>query len=584
MAAPSPSGPSPSRDRREWVCPEWSDAVLQPLRDAGFSRTRATLLASRGPLTPDAVRAFLSPRLQASCDPSQLPDLDKAVARLSTALQQGELILVFGDFDVDGVSSTALMTRVLRALGGEVQPFLPCRFSDGYGFSVSALTRALAEGSPKVIVTVDCGTTSVEAVAKARALGIDVIITDHHEISDPVAPALAVCNPKCTPAAELQELAGVGVAFKLCHGLVRALRQTEPERANIDLRHWLGLVALGTVADIAPLQGENRILTRHGLQQLNRAPSAGLKALREVAGIRGALDTYHIGFMLGPRLNAAGRMGSATTALQLLLSDDADEAQGLAAQLDAANTERRAVEARIVEEAMAQVDAHFEGREPHGVVAAGAGWHVGTIGIVASRLVARYRVPAVVIGLDEAGKGRGSARSAESIDLLTALTECEEHLLGFGGHQMAAGLDLEARDWEAFRDAFESACARAGSDPTRPRREEVDVWLESLGEADEDLMAFIDDLSPFGEGNRSPVFAVAGVWVDGEARRVGGDQRHLKAAFRQGHKVMDAIGFGLGERDLPTGEVDLLFALDRNEFRGRTTLQLKLKDWRPAAG
>ena len=535
------------------------------------------VLAARGLTDPDEAGRFLRPRLSDLGDPLALPDAAPAVARIRAALERGEPITVFGDYDVDGITATALLARVLQRLGGCVSTFLPHRIEEGYGFTPAALTRCLAQSQPALIVTVDCGTDAVDTVAQAAARGIDVVVTDHHEVSAAPAPAAAVVNPKRGADEDLHRLAGVGVAFKLCHALVRDLHAHAAGNGALDLREFLGWVALGTVADVVPLLGENRILVRHGLDRLNRQPGAGLEALCKAAGVNGTLGSYHLGFVLGPRLNAAGRLGSADPALELLLCEEAGRARELADGLEAANRERRRIEEGIAGEAVRSIDARFDAGRTFGVVAAQTGWHVGAIGIVASRLCGRYHRPAVVIGFDDNGRGRGSCRGIEGVDLTAILEECADVLDGFGGHAMAAGLHVRRENLEAFRARFNAGCRRAleGRDLRPVLR--VDGWIE-LGEADEAMWSALEMLSPAGVGNPTPLWGLRRVRPMGRPRVVGRD--HLKMIVADGGGQMESIGFGLADRPVPDGPFDMLAQIRENHFRGRRSLQLHIKDFR----
>ena len=562
-----------------WKTVEGDQALAQTLSSqSGLPVPLVSLLVSRGFTTAETIDRFLNPRLSDLADPSRLPDMGKAVDRIWQAIDKNEAIVVFGDYDVDGVSSTALMVQVLTKLGARITPFLPHRIEDGYGLSIEPLKRCLETGDPKLLITVDCGTGSVEAAEWARSVHLDVVVTDHHEASGPVAPVLALVNPKLGTEERIKALAGVGVAFKLCHALVKKGRETGvPAAAATDLRDYLDLVALGTIADIVPLQDENRIYARHGLARLNQTDSIGLKSLIEVAGIKGEVEAYHVGFILGPRLNAAGRIGDAQAALELLLTDQPERAHVLALQLDRANRERQDIEARIVREATTQIDSFFEPAKHFSLVVASDQWHAGVVGIVASRLSARYRRPAVVIALDESGMGRGSCRSIEGFDLVHHLGACSDQLLRFGGHAMAAGLELKAEAVDAFRKKFNQVAAGVldGAD-LRPVQT-VDAWL-NLGEADQSMLDALDRMRPFGFGNPTPVFAARGLRVVGQPRIVGNG--HLKMTLADGGVQRETIGFNLGERGVPEGLIDAAFQLQKNTYMGRETIQLNLQDFR----
>ena len=574
----SEAGPAELRKRWQEVAYD-ADAACRVAEALAIPLPLGQVLAGRGLGEPAAAEAFFRPRLNRLSDPFELPDMERALARIWDAIDARESIVVFGDYDVDGVSSTALMVSFLSSLGAMVTPVLPNRINDGYGLTPEILQKCIDPLRPRLLITVDCGTGAVEAVTRANGQGVDVIVTDHHEPPAEIAPALAVVNPKRGGDERVRMLAGVGVAFKVCHGLVKMARRTgRPEAAAIDLRAYLDLVALGTIADIVPLVGENRILARHGLHQLNDPRSLGLRILKEVAGIRDDIRAHHIGFQLGPRLNAAGRLGDAEAALELLLSEDAGRARDLALRLDGANRERQDIENRMVREAREEIDGWFDPGRHFGLVIARVGWHPGVIGIVASRLSQHYFRPAIVIGLDEHGVGRGSCRSIEGFDLVQTLEHCSDLLIQCGGHSMAAGLEIEASRLDEFRRAFNDvAAARLEGRELMPVQR-VDAWLE-LAEADEALFAAQENIRPFGHSNPAPVWAVRGVRVD--RHRIVGNN-HLQLTLAAAGASIDAIGFGLGERDVPAGPVDVAFQLKRNTHRGRESLRIDVQDFRPS--
>jgi single-stranded-DNA-specific exonuclease len=559
-------------------------------RALGVPRPLASVLVARGFGVESAARDFLSPRLSRLTDPFLIAGMEPAAERLARAVREREPVTVFGDYDVDGVTGTALLVGVLSRLGVPVTPFLPERALEGYGFTPAALSRCLAVRRASLLVTVDCGMNAVETAAAARALGVDVIVTDHHE-PEPSSEGAAFVrvNPKLGCPTGCEALSGVGVAFKLCHALLKRLRAdpSGPVREAleaIDLREVLGLVALGTVCDIVPLTGENRTLVRHGLDRINAGGHPGVAALCRTAGIGGRVFGYHLGFQLGPRLNAAGRLGSADPALELLLTSDAARATELSEDLDAANRERQQIEHAILEEALSETERAFAEDPPFGLVVGREGWDVGVVGIVAARLCRRYHRPAVVVAFGPDGAGRGSCRSIPGVDIVSLLGECAEHLASYGGHKMAAGVSLPRQAFDRFRDAFAAACRqRLGQADLRPVQD-VDAWLSHLGEADERLMAGVEQLEPVGAGNPSPVWGVRGVRPVGPVRRVGRDGAHVKLVLAGGATQMDGIAFNAGSKELPEGPLDVLFELDRNDFNGRRALQLRVKDWRPSAG
>lgn len=536
-------------------------------------------LIGRGLCTVEQIDHFLHPRLSRLSDPFGLPGMEEAVVRLWDAIDAAEMVVVFGDYDVDGVSSTALLVSFLSDLGAIVSPYLPNRMLDGYGFNKPILERCISELRPSLIVTVDCGTGSVDAVTTAGEAGIDVIVTDHHEPSDEIADALALVNPKLGGPEETRMLAGVGVAFKLCHGMLKKGRADQREIAeSTDLRPYMDLVALGTVADIVPLVGENRILAHYGLKRMSTPRCLGLKTLIDIAGIKDDVQAHHIGFQLGPRLNAAGRMGDAHAALELLLTQDEDRAKSLAMKLDHANRERQEVESRISNEARADANANYDPEVSFALVIAKEGWHPGVIGIVASRLAQQYLRPAIIIGIDEDGVGRGSCRSIEGFDLVAALTQCDEYLIQYGGHTMAAGLEIKHENVDAFREAFNRAAVEALADKELRPTQRIDAWL-GLGEIDNWLFDSQQVIRPFGHSNPSPVWASSDLRV--VRHRVVG-RGHLQMTVASGGVQLDAIGFGLGEREVPAGPIDLAFQLKKNFYMGRETLRLDIQDFRVA--
>ena len=541
----------------------------------------ARVLFARGLTDADQVDRFLKPRLSDLSDPASLPDMDRAVSRIWQAIEGGERIVVYGDYDVDGVTSAALMVLVLGELGASVTPCLPRRIEEGYGFGVEGLDRCIRESHPRLIITTDCGTGSHDAVLKARAEGLDVVVTDHHDISGTPVDAVAVVNPKLGSDASARLLAGVGVAFKLCHALVKAGRARHVKAAaTLDLRTYLDLVALGTIADVVPIVAENRILTHHGLARLNGAERVGLQALAEVAGTSGELGAYHVGFVLGPRMNAAGRMGNADAALELLMTDQSARAHDLAVNLDAANRERKRIENETIQAATARIDRWFDPSCHFGIAVGEVGWHIGVVGIVASRLASKYRRPTVVVGFDADGMGRGSCRSVAGFDLVKGLKSCEPHLHGFGGHGMAAGVELHHRDFERFQAAFLEVCKTTLQGQDLESALALDGWVTLSEITDPRFVGLLNQMAPFGEGNPEPVWGLRGVRTIGAPRIVG--DRHLKMLLGCGIQKCDAIGFGMKDRAVPDGELDVAFSLRQNNYMGRTELQLHVQDFRPS--
>jgi len=562
-----------------WREPEPPDsaAVADLSRTLRLPETVCAVLVARGIAEPDFAKRFLRPELDHLHDAADLADGVRAAERIAGAVRSGERILVHGDYDVDGICAAAMLTRWLRRLGGDVVPFVPHRLRDGYDFSEAGLERARASGAT-LIVTADCGTVAHEPIARASAEGIDVVVTDHHTVGGTLPPAVAVVNPQRLDCPYPEKgLCGTGLAYKLCDLVGRALG-ADPDA----LVTYLDLVALATVADLVPLSGENRVLVSYGLRRFSDSRVEGIDALLDVTGLdRTAVTAGQLGFVVAPRINAAGRIGESEDALRLLLTDDREEARGLARQLDAINERRREEDQRTLDEALERLEEEYDPERDFGVVVAGEGWHPGVIGIVASRVVERIHRPVVLVALDGA-QGRGSARSIPGFHLYEAIAECSGHLGRFGGHKQAAGMDVARSSVEAFRAAFnEAARRRLEPEHLRPTlRPDAAVRLDEL---DLQLVHWMEYLAPHGIGNAGPLLLARAVRVSGA--RVVGDS-HLKATLVDGEARLDGIGFGLAERRPPDSfgdePHDVLLRVERNEWRGRVAPQARLVDLRPA--
>jgi len=538
----------------------------------------AAILVQRGLTAPERAKAFLRPGLERLSDPLAWLDMQHAVELVARAVRAATPILVHGDYDVDGQCAAALLTRVLRSVGAQVQAFVPHRLRDGYDFGAAGLREAQRMRAG-LVITCDCGITAVAAVRAAREAGIDVIVTDHHLPGDELPPASAVLDPR-RPACPSQDkdLCGAGVAFKLAQALMPALGQS----SNLPL-HFLDYVALATVADVVPLTGENRILVRHGLKMLADSRWTGLRALVEAAGLAGRpIKAGHVGFILAPRLNAAGRIGEAAEGLRLLLADHPTEAAAIARELETLNARRQELDQRILDDAVELAEATLR-PEDRALVLAADGWHPGVIGIVASRLVERYGRPTFLIGWEEGGDtGRGSGRSIVGFDLHEALRRVGAHLEKYGGHTMAAGLTIRRQRYEAFRVAFlDVAGELLGPDDLVPAQR-VDLELP-LGLVSAELERLMRYLEPCGPGNPAPVFGVRGARAVG-ARRVG--TNHLRFTLDDGSGVLPAIGFRWADV-VPDAwlahPLDVAFRLERDEWEGRTTLQARVASLAPSA-
>jgi single-stranded-DNA-specific exonuclease len=545
----------------------------------GVHPTVARLLCLRGFGDPDAASRFLNPTLDHLNDPFTLADMGRAVARLEQALAQRQRIAIHGDYDVDGITSTVILRRALEMLGGEVVHFIPERLRDGYGLQPAAIERLHADGV-QLIVSVDCGIRGADAARRARELGVDLIITDHHEPEGTLPPALAVINPKrhdC-PYPD-KNLAGVGVALKL----VQALCQ----RAGREkwLPAFVKIAAIGTLADVVPLIGENRVIARLGLASLTRGPhTIGLRSLLDASGLSGrTIDSYEVAFMLAPRVNAAGRMSTPDIAMRLLLATGeamGDEARALAQQLNDENLRRQHEEADLVAQAKKAIETDPAVGAHNVLVVGGAGWHRGVIGIAASKLVDAYHKPAIVLSVD-GDVAHGSCRSIPDFDMLGALERCSDLFIRFGGHKQAAGLTMEAARVGEFR-ARVNAYADAVLEPDQLRpRLRIDGPL-SLKAITHDLMKGLDSMGPFGLANPRPIFHATPVEIVDGPRTL--KERHLKLTFAQDGRRFQAIAWRAAERadflDKHRGGVNLAFSLGRNEYQGETYLELSVADFK----
>jgi single-stranded-DNA-specific exonuclease len=553
--------------------PEATRALAAELR---IPEPLAAILVQRGLASPTLAKAFLRPDLERLSDPLSWADMRVAVELVVRAVRDRRPILVHGDYDVDGQCAAALLTRVLREAGATVHAFVPHRLRDGYDFGPAGLVEAQRVGAG-LVITCDCGITAVDAVAAARAAGIDVIVTDHHLPGDRLPPASAVLDPRRPDCpSEDKDLCGAGVAFKLAQALVRTLGLSE----NLPL-HFLDYVALATVADVVPLTGENRILVRHGLKMLADSRWVGVRALVETAGLGGKpLRAGHVGFILAPRLNAAGRIGDANDGLRLLLTEDPREAAALARELETLNARRQALDQQILDEAIERADQIVG--DDRALVLAADEWHPGVIGIVASRLVERYGRPTFLVAWEKEGDvGRGSGRSIAGFDLHAALRRVGRHLEKYGGHAMAAGLTVRRERYDAFRVAFlDVARELLGPDDLAPSQR-VDLELP-LGLVTGELERLIRYLEPCGPGNPAPVFGVRGARAVG-ARRVG--TNHLRFTLDDGSGVLPAIGFRWADvvpESWLTRPLDVAFKLERDEWQGRETLQARVAALAPS--
>ncbi|HEX4128615.1 MAG TPA: single-stranded-DNA-specific exonuclease RecJ [Pirellulales bacterium] len=557
-------------------------------REAGVPAVVAHLLLSRGIDQPQRVRDFLDCKLSHLRDPAELPGAAEAAERLYAAIADRRKIVVYGDYDVDGVTGTSLLWQCLRLLGAEATTYVPHRIEEGYGLNDEALRTLAAQGA-KVVVTVDCGIASVAEARTARELGLELIITDHHCLGAQLPEAAAIVHPAVGPAGAPSPLSGAGVAFKLAWALCQ--RASGAKRVSDRMREFLldavALAAIGTVADCVPLIDENRVLVQYGLRALGERPSIGLASLARLAELdrKPELGCEDIAFALAPRINAAGRLGQAQLAVELLTTASAERAAALAEYMNELNASRQSLERSIY------LAAHKQIVEQHGpecdaaFVVADYDWHPGVIGIVAGRLAEKLHRPVVLIALDATGvkPGTGSARSIAGFDLHAALAECGEHLLSHGGHAVAAGLRIALENVAAFREQFcEVAAARLSHE-----QRQAELWIDAevpLAALTLQTVCDLERLAPFGIGNHRPVFAASAVALAEAPRRIGGGGRHLSLQLSQGPVRLRGVAFGggdwLDELSASGGTVDIVFRPVINAFRGRRSVELQLTDWR----
>ncbi|MEX0727082.1 MAG: single-stranded-DNA-specific exonuclease RecJ, partial [Planctomycetaceae bacterium] len=574
---------------KTWQYAPFDEARIQRLsRELRVSNLLAQVLLARGFDDAEPATAFLNAKLSDLHDPDTLSHVPEAAERIIAAIKAGRRITIYGDYDVDGVTSTSLLWQLITLAGGKVDYYIPHRLEEGYGLNAEAI-RQLAEEDPhRLIVTVDCGICSVEEAALAKSLGIELIITDHHELPAELPDAAAIVHPRLPGAhAPFTDLCGVGVAFKLAWGISQRLG--DGKKAPGPLRDFLvqavGLAAIGTVADVVPLLGENRVIVRYGLNALGSKSSLGLKALMTVAGIKPnqELQSDDIGFAIAPRINAAGRLGQARLAVELLTTTNAERTEALAAYLDQLNQSRRTVERKIFKHCKEMIEERPEWLESRALVLAHADWHAGVIGIVANRVAEQFSKPAILISLSRQDRiGQGSGRSFAGLNLIESLTVCAGHLVTFGGHQAAVGLKISSERIEEFREQF---CRAIGVQHERGIEEvvyKVDAEVR-LADLSKHAVLELDRLGPFGKENERPTFVATRVQLAEPPRTMGEGDRHLSLTLKQHGCTLRAVAFGKGDWAEPlsqlTGTISIRFAPSINRFRGYETVQLQLMDW-----
>ena len=578
------------RSNKRWrFQPHDADRIARLEQAAGISPIVAQLLISRGVYDADAARIFLDAKLTGLRDPDLLPGIPEAADRIYAAVRDRRKIVVYGDYDADGITGAAILLTCLRLLGAEVTYYVPNRLEEGYGLNSDAL-QSLAQRGASLIISVDCGITSVAEAAVAREQNLELIVTDHHEFAAELPAAAAIVHPRLPGHSyPFGGLCGAGVAFKLAWAVCQ--RASQSKKVSEPLRNFLlsavGLAAVGTVADIVPLLDENRILVRHGLNSLKHTPPLGLAALMQVAKIhdKACLDSEDLAFCLAPRLNAAGRFGQAQLAIELLTTESPERAQQLAEYIHELNASRDSLERSIQLAASKQIKDQFDPEGDAALVLAGRGWHAGVVGLVAGKLADKYHRPTVVIALDQLGvkPGIGSARSPNGLNLHSALAACSEHLISFGGHACAAGLKIDESQIDAFRAAFcEHAVAQSNG---TARVSEIRVDAEGpFCQLTLETVRQIQSLAPFGCGNPRPVLCTTGVQLTEPPKKLGTGERHISLRLRQQNTSIRCVAFGFAEsaEELANANspLDVAYKPVINEYKGRQSVEIHLIDWR----
>ena len=583
--------------QRKWrFTPHDSGRIEALIRTAQLPPVVATLLVSRGIYTADDASAFLDTKLIGLRDPKELPGVPAAVDRIMAAVKSNERIQIYGDYDCDGMTATAILVNTLKLLDADVGFFVPNRLEDGYGLNETAIRRA-ADRDCKVIVTVDCGIGSFEHAKLCRTLGIDLIVTDHHTIGDELPQAHTVVHPRLPGAGiGFGDFCGAGVAFKLAWALFQSAagspKVTPEMRAS--LMRSLGLAAIGTVADMVPLLDENRILVEHGLRMLRADPPPGIAKLMSVAKIDNEepLTTENISFTLAPRLNASGRLGQAQLGVELMTCPPGGRADSLAEYIHELNGSRESLQRSVSIAATKQATTEFDPESDPALVLCGVGWHQGVIGVVAGRLADKFAKPVLVLSLDASGRGMatGSGRvGGTDVDLYEALSACEHHLVRFGGHAAAAGLMVAERDIDAFRADFCEAVAAQWTDKQIVPEIRIDAEAP-LTQLNLSVVEQIETLAPFGAGNPRPILCATGVTLHEPASPMGAGDRHLKVRLAQGEKKIRAVAFGAGswveEMNQTEGPIQIVYKPVINRWNGYQNVEIQLIDWRstPADG
>lgn len=565
--------------------------IARVCRELRCAPLLAEILAARGVSSGEAARTLLSTKIGDLSDPSTLPGCSAAAERIVSAIRAERRITVYGDYDVDGVTATSILWHCLKLAGARVDYYIPCRFEEGYGLNADALRQLHADDPQRLLITVDCGIASLAEARLARELDLELIVTDHHTFAPTLPEASEVVHPRLPDhPPSFGDLCGAGVAFKLAWAVCQKLndgRNASPRMRDF-LKSAVGLAALGTVGDVVPLRGENRIIVCYGLQAMRESPLVGLSQLIEIAGLKDkpTLSAEDIGFSLAPRINAAGRLGQARLAVELLTTDNPQRAAQIAVHFDELNKTRQTVERKMFKQARELVDADPACADQPALVLAHAEWHVGVVGIVAGRIAEHFARPAVLIALDEARQtGQGSARTHGGFDLHAALTACGAHLERYGGHRAAAGLHIRKAAIEPFRQALlEYALDARGSETNEPTLN-VDAEVQ-LGDLTHRAVRELESLGPFGAEHRRPILLTSAVNLVQPPKKMGGGERHLSLRVRQGNAVLRCVAFGKGDwaDDIAAcdGPLSICFSPSLNAFNGYESVELQLIDWKPA--
>jgi len=574
------------------VVPHDATRVEKLARSAGLPPVVAQLMVSRGVYDGEAAVKFLDTKLSGLRDPETLPGVPRATERIMRSVRDGDPIVVYGDYDCDGMTGTAILVKCLELIGGKVSYHVPNRLEEGYGLSEAAI-RKLAVRDKKLIISVDCGITSVACAKLCRELGVGLVITDHHQMDEVLPDADAIVHPRLPGTAyPFGELCGAGVAFKLAWSLCQAEcgQKKVNERMKRFLMESLSLAAIGTIADVVPLLDENRILVEHGLKVLKNQPLPGLAELMKLTKLDQAsvLTTESVSFNLAPRLNAAGRLGQAQLGVELLIAPAGERVVSLADYINGLNATRETLQRSVYLAAGKQASEQFDPAKDAALVLCGVGWHQGVIGVVAGRLSEKFAKPVIIVSMDAAGKSEavGSGRvGGMNIDLHAALSECSERLVRFGGHQAAAGITIDERQIDSFRDDFCEAVAKQWSE--RNVTPEIVIDAEApLSQLSMETMKQMDMMAPFGAGNPRPILMCRGVVLDEPARKMGGGDRHLSVKLRQGQSKIRGVAFGGGDwcdaMNECDGPIEVAYRPVINEFRGYRNVEVQLVDWRPA--